>query len=131
MLFVLGIGSNIAMCSCLTTAILDQFPKWKPWIVVVCVATVGFLIGLLYITPVCRCLLILLSLLLGNLFSFYILTMFILPLPHELNNIDDIFPITLGWSICIEFGRLFRSFVHRFHPGHCRDSRSLLYLWYE
>lgn len=52
MLFVLGIGSNIAMCSCITTAILDQWPKWKPSIVVIAVAFVGFLIGLLYITPV-------------------------------------------------------------------------------
>ncbi|XP_031631151.1 sodium-dependent nutrient amino acid transporter 1-like [Contarinia nasturtii] len=51
MLFVLGIGSNIAMCSCITTAILDQFPKWKPSIVVLAVAFFGFLIGLLYITP--------------------------------------------------------------------------------
>lgn len=52
MLFVLGIGSNIAMCSCIITAIQDQFPKWKPSFIVIGVATVGFLIGLFYITPV-------------------------------------------------------------------------------
>ncbi|XP_055309717.1 sodium-dependent nutrient amino acid transporter 1-like [Sitodiplosis mosellana] len=51
MLFVLGIGSNIAMCSCIITAIHDQFPKWKPSLVCIGVATTGFLIGLFYITP--------------------------------------------------------------------------------
>lgn len=54
MLFVLGIGSNIAMCSCIITAIHDQFPKWKPSLVVIAVATTGFLIGLFYITPVSK-----------------------------------------------------------------------------
>lgn len=52
MLFVLGIGSNIAMCSCIVTAIQDQFPKWKTPFIVLGVASVGFLIGLCYITPV-------------------------------------------------------------------------------
>lgn len=52
MLFVLGIGSNIAMCSCVATAIQDQFPKWKMSFIVIGMATVGFLIGLIYITPV-------------------------------------------------------------------------------
>lgn len=51
MLFVLGIGSNIAMCSCIITAIQDQFPKWRTSLIVVGVACVGFLIGLVYITP--------------------------------------------------------------------------------
>lgn len=52
MLFVLGIGSNIAMCSCIITVIRDQFPKWKTSYVVLGVAFVGYLIGLVYITPV-------------------------------------------------------------------------------
>lgn len=52
MLFVLGIGSNIAMCSCIITAIRDQFPNLKPSYVALGVATVGFFIGLVYITPV-------------------------------------------------------------------------------
>lgn len=55
MLFVLGIGSNIAMCSCLVTAIRDQFPKIKPWQAVCGVSIVGFFIGLFYITPVNYC----------------------------------------------------------------------------
>lgn len=53
MLFVLGIGSNIAMCSCIVTAIRDQFPRLKPWQTVIPVALVGFTVGLMYTTPVC------------------------------------------------------------------------------
>lgn len=52
MLFVLGIGSNIAMCSCIITAIRDQFPNLKPQTTAIGVTVVGFLIGLFYITPV-------------------------------------------------------------------------------
>lgn len=52
MLFVLGIGSNIAMCSCIITAIRDQFPSVKASHAALGVAFVGFLIGLVYITPV-------------------------------------------------------------------------------
>lgn len=52
MLFVLGIGSNIAMCTCIITIIRDKF-KWMPaWLAAVGLATVGFLIGLIYVTPV-------------------------------------------------------------------------------
>lgn len=54
MLFVLGIGSNIAMCSCIITAIHDQFPKWKPSLVCIGVAIAGFSIGLFYVTPVSK-----------------------------------------------------------------------------
>lgn len=52
MLFVLGIGSNIAMCSCIITVIRDQFPKLKPWQGSVGLAIVGFTAGLVYVTPV-------------------------------------------------------------------------------
>lgn len=52
MLFVLGIGSNIAMCSCIVTAIRDQFPKVNAWQAVLMVAAVGFSVGLCYVTPV-------------------------------------------------------------------------------
>lgn len=31
MLFVLGVGSNIAMTSCVMTVIRDQFPNVKAW----------------------------------------------------------------------------------------------------
>lgn len=52
MLFILGIGSNIAMCSCVVTAIRDKFPHIQIWQAVLLVATVGFTIGLAYVTPV-------------------------------------------------------------------------------
>lgn len=52
MLFVLGIGSNVAMTSCTMTVITDQFPKVKLWQGSIGVAIAGFLIGLVYTTPV-------------------------------------------------------------------------------
>ncbi|KAH8299650.1 hypothetical protein KR044_004289, partial [Drosophila immigrans] len=51
MLFVLGIGSNVGMVSCLTTVLKDQFVKVKQWRIVVFIAIIGYLLGLLYITP--------------------------------------------------------------------------------
>ncbi|XP_034097312.1 sodium-dependent nutrient amino acid transporter 1 isoform X1 [Drosophila albomicans] len=51
MLFVLGIGSNIAMTSCTVTAIRDRFPNFKQWQCSLLIAVVSFLIGLMYITP--------------------------------------------------------------------------------
>lgn len=54
MLFVLGVGSNVAMTSCVMTVIRDQFPKVRLWQAALIVATSGFLIGLVYTTPVSR-----------------------------------------------------------------------------
>ncbi|KAH8400678.1 hypothetical protein KR009_000293 [Drosophila setifemur] len=51
MLFVLGIGSNVGMASCLSTVIKDQFSHIKNWMIVVGIAVVGYFLGLLYITP--------------------------------------------------------------------------------
>ncbi|XP_017068126.2 sodium-dependent nutrient amino acid transporter 1 [Drosophila eugracilis] len=51
MLFVLGIGSNIAMTSCSVTAIRDRFPNFKQWQCSLLIAVVSFIIGLMYITP--------------------------------------------------------------------------------
>uniref|UniRef100_A0A1A9W8D8 Transporter n=1 Tax=Glossina brevipalpis TaxID=37001 RepID=A0A1A9W8D8_9MUSC len=51
MLFVLGIGSNIAMTSCTVTAVRDNFPKIKQWQCALVLAIVSFCIGLAYITP--------------------------------------------------------------------------------
>ncbi|XP_075166646.1 sodium-dependent nutrient amino acid transporter 1 isoform X2 [Haematobia irritans] len=51
MLFVLGIGSNIAMTSCTVTAIRDNFPKVKQWQCALGIAVVSFCIGLAYVTP--------------------------------------------------------------------------------
>lgn len=52
MLFVLGIGSNIAMCTCLITILRDRFKTLKAWQAAIGLSTVGFLFGLAYVTPV-------------------------------------------------------------------------------
>lgn len=52
MLFVLGIGSNIAMTSCTVTAIRDSFPNIKQWQCSLGIAVISFTIGLAYVTPV-------------------------------------------------------------------------------
>lgn len=51
MLFVLGVGSNIAMTSCSITAIRDNFPQIKQWVCALALAIISFSIGLLYVTP--------------------------------------------------------------------------------
>lgn len=51
MLFVLGIGSNVGMASCVVTVIKDRFTNAKTWIIVMGVAVVLYACGLLYITP--------------------------------------------------------------------------------
>lgn len=52
MLFILGIGSNIAMCSCIITILRDRFKWLKAWQAAVGLATAGFSCGLIYVTPV-------------------------------------------------------------------------------
>lgn len=52
MLFVLGVGSNIAMTSCVMTVIRDQFPRVKHWQCACCIAIVGLAFGCVYLTPV-------------------------------------------------------------------------------
>lgn len=51
MLFVLGIGSNIGMASCVMTVIRDRFPLLKHWLVALIISIIGFCIGLIYLTP--------------------------------------------------------------------------------
>ena len=51
MLFVLGIGSNVAMTSCVMTAIRDKYKWIKNWQAACVLCSMGFLAGLLYITP--------------------------------------------------------------------------------
>lgn len=52
MLFILGIGSNIAMTSCTVTAIRDSFPHVKQWHCALAISVISFFIGLAYVTPV-------------------------------------------------------------------------------
>ncbi|XP_053962142.1 sodium-dependent nutrient amino acid transporter 1-like isoform X1 [Anastrepha ludens] len=51
MLFILGIGSNIAMTSCTVTAIRDSFPQVKQWHCALAISIISFFIGLAYVTP--------------------------------------------------------------------------------
>lgn len=51
MLFVLGIGSLVALHGCVITVVTDAFPSLKNWQVSLGSAIVGFLLGLVYVTP--------------------------------------------------------------------------------
>ncbi|XP_017785809.1 PREDICTED: sodium-dependent nutrient amino acid transporter 1-like [Nicrophorus vespilloides] len=51
MLLVLGVGSLVALQGCAITVIMDSFPSLKSWQVSLGTAIVGFLIGLVYVTP--------------------------------------------------------------------------------
>lgn len=51
MLFVLAIGSNVGMASCIMTVIRDRFPRWQCWKVVLGIAVVGVSVGCAYTTP--------------------------------------------------------------------------------
>jgi solute carrier family 6 amino acid transporter-like protein 5/7/9/14 len=52
MLYTLGIGSAVALAAAVITVICDQFPQFKYWMVTLAICTAGFLVGLVYITPV-------------------------------------------------------------------------------
>lgn len=52
MLFVLGIGSNVGLATCLFTVLKDRFPHLKRWQVVIPLTICEFFIGLMYTTPV-------------------------------------------------------------------------------
>ncbi|ALC43615.1 CG4476 [Drosophila busckii] len=51
MLFLLGVGSNVGMVSCIMSVLKDRFVHTKLWLIVLCISLLGFLVGLLYITP--------------------------------------------------------------------------------
>ncbi|XP_066249630.1 sodium-dependent nutrient amino acid transporter 1-like [Euwallacea similis] len=51
MLFVLGVGSLVALQNCLNTVIKDAFPHIPAWAISLFTAVAMFLIGLIYVTP--------------------------------------------------------------------------------
>ncbi|XP_001354150.1 sodium-dependent nutrient amino acid transporter 1 [Drosophila pseudoobscura] len=51
MLFMLGVGSNVGMVSCIMTVLKDRFVNARLWLIVVGLSLVGFIVGLIYITP--------------------------------------------------------------------------------
>lgn len=52
MLFILGIGSNVGLCVCLTSVVRDRFRSVTHMRAILMVASVQFAIGCLYVTPV-------------------------------------------------------------------------------
>lgn len=52
MLITLGIGSATSLTGCVISIICDNFPQWKRWAVVTVVGIIGFVSGLVYVTPV-------------------------------------------------------------------------------
>ncbi|KAJ2946052.1 hypothetical protein O0L34_g4971 [Tuta absoluta] len=51
MMTVLGIGSSVALMQTLNTVMMDAFPKVKVIVMGAICCTMGFLIGLIYVTP--------------------------------------------------------------------------------
>jgi solute carrier family 6 amino acid transporter-like protein 5/7/9/14 len=54
MLFVLGVGSAVALISTVITIIRDDFPNFKYLGVTVVTCALGFVGGLVYVTPVSK-----------------------------------------------------------------------------
>uniref|UniRef100_A0A182IQ75 Transporter n=1 Tax=Anopheles atroparvus TaxID=41427 RepID=A0A182IQ75_ANOAO len=51
MLFIVGVGSNLGVTTSIITAIRDQRPDIKHWHVVLGTVIIGYLLGLVYVTP--------------------------------------------------------------------------------
>ncbi|XP_037818800.1 sodium-dependent nutrient amino acid transporter 1-like [Lucilia sericata] len=51
MLFVLGVGSIVALQSTIVTIICDQYKSLKYWVVALITSICGFLLGVVYVTP--------------------------------------------------------------------------------
>lgn len=51
MLLVLGIGSNIGMASCVINVVKDRFTHLPHWLLAVGASLIGFICGLVYMTP--------------------------------------------------------------------------------
>ncbi|XP_064538050.1 sodium-dependent nutrient amino acid transporter 1 [Drosophila montana] len=51
MLLVLGIGSNIGMASCVINVVKDRFPQLPHWQLAIGASVMGFVCGLVYMTP--------------------------------------------------------------------------------
>lgn len=51
MLFVLGIGSAVALCGATFSIFRDHLPNTRQWLLVLCVTCFGFVVSLVYITP--------------------------------------------------------------------------------
>jgi len=52
MLYILGIGSAVALAGAVITIFCDSFPHIKYWKVALVTCVAGFICGLVYVTPV-------------------------------------------------------------------------------
>lgn len=52
MMYVLGVGSAVALCGAVFGILCDHFPKVNHWKLVLMVSSFGFLVSLVYVTPV-------------------------------------------------------------------------------
>lgn len=52
MIFVLGLGSAMALAGTVLLALCDYMPDVKKWIITLVISIIGFSVGLVYITPV-------------------------------------------------------------------------------
>ena len=52
MLFTLGVGSAASLTGCVISVVCDALPNYKRWIITVVICSIGFLLGLVYVTPV-------------------------------------------------------------------------------
>ncbi|RVE40330.1 hypothetical protein evm_015020 [Chilo suppressalis] len=53
MMSVLGVGSAVALMSTINTVMMDAFPRVRTVYMSALCCTIGFCIGLIYVTPVC------------------------------------------------------------------------------
>ncbi|XP_031829644.1 sodium-dependent nutrient amino acid transporter 1 isoform X2 [Nomia melanderi] len=51
MMYVLGVGSAVALCGAVFSIVCDHFPKTPQWKLVLVVSIAGFAISLVYVTP--------------------------------------------------------------------------------
>lgn len=54
MMTVLGVGSGVALLSTVNSILLDSFPRIKVIQMSAITCSIGFLVGLIYVTPVIR-----------------------------------------------------------------------------
>ncbi|XP_046822008.1 sodium-dependent nutrient amino acid transporter 1-like isoform X2 [Vespa crabro] len=108
MMFILGIGSSVGMTSSLYVILNEQFPNLKTWQIVLPLCSLGFLIGLIYVTPGGQWVLVLADYY-GTSFVVFILATFeMIGIIHVYgfeNFLDDIefmldMKASMFWKIC-------------------------------
>lgn len=52
MLFVLGVGSAVGLCGVVFNVFRDHLPRVRQWLVLLFVTSFGYVVSLVYITPV-------------------------------------------------------------------------------